>query len=72
MLVKKEFERGKTLPWVPLPDSSTDIPDNPKLTLLVGKPALEWDGADADVRNTVAEWTKQRGDAARSYPAALV
>jgi hypothetical protein len=38
----------------------------------VGKPALEWDGADADVRNTVAEWTKQRGDAARSYPAALV
>jgi hypothetical protein len=71
-LVKKEFERGKTLPWVPLPDNSTDIPDNPKLTLLVGKPALEWDGADAQVRTTIAAWTKQRGDAARSYPAALV
>jgi hypothetical protein len=71
-LMKKEFERGKTLPWVPMPDNSTDIPDNPKLTLLVGKPALEWDGADAQVRTTIAAWTKQRGDADRSYPAALV
>ncbi len=45
--VKKEFERGKTVPIVPFPQDSASVPDTPKLTLIVMEPELEWTGSGA-------------------------
>jgi len=70
-LVKSEFERGKTLPIVPFPAESADIPDSPRLTLVVMDPDIEW-GGNGNLRQRIAEWTRQRSKDARLYPGALV
>lgn len=70
--VKREFERGKTLPWVPMPADGTEVPDNPKLTLVVLDPGFEYLGSDRALRAKLADWTKNRGSTQRSYPAAIV
>jgi len=70
-LVKKEFERGASIPIVLFPEDSTAVPDSPRLTLVLMEPDLEWSGGDT-IRQQVAEWTKQRGESPRFYPASLV
>jgi len=70
-LVKTEFERGRTLPIIYNPTDSTDIPDSPRLTMIVLDPETEWTGK-GDLRQRLAEWTRNRGSSARLYPAALV
>jgi hypothetical protein len=47
------------------------VSDSPKLTLVLMDPEAEWSDGGA-VRAQVAEWTKQRGNSPRLYPAALV
>jgi hypothetical protein len=70
-LVKKEFERGASVPIVPFPEDSGTIQDSPRLTLVVMDPEWEWTGS-GDLRDQIAEWTKQRGKSPRLYPGSLV
>jgi hypothetical protein len=80
-LVKKEFERGASIPLVPFPNDGSAIQDSPKLTLVVMDPELEWTGLPAgasaqagagSLRQQIAEWTKQHGKSPRLYPGSLI
>lgn len=70
-LVKKEFEKGATVPIVPYPSDGTAVQDSPRLTLVLVEPRQEWTG-NSDLKKQIAEWTTQRGNSPRLYPGALV
>ena len=70
-LVDDEFRKGASISVVPFPADGAEIPDTPRLTLVVADPELEWSGAGA-LRTQVAEWTRSRGKSPRLYPGALV
>ena len=70
-LVEEEFRRGASISVVAFPGEGTEIPDTPRLNLVVADPAVEWSGGGA-VRAQIAEWTRQRGKSPRLYPGALV
>ncbi len=70
-LVDAEFARGVTLPLVPFPGTAMDIPDTPRLSLVVCDPETEWTDDRATARR-IAEWTRRRGNSDRLYPASLV
>lgn len=69
--VKQVSEKGHEIPVYPLISDGTDVPDAPKLTLVVLDPEIEW-YSEGTIRKKLAEWTRQRGASARFYPAALV
>ena len=56
-LVRKEFERGASIPLVPFPKDGSAIQDSPKLTLVLMDPELEWVGT-GPIRQQIAEWTR--------------
>lgn len=70
-LVEDEFRRAAVIPVVPFPSDGAEIPDTPRLTLVVADPEVEWSGAGA-LRAQIAEWTRSRGKSPRLYPGALV
>jgi len=70
-LVEDEFRRGAGTPVVPFPRDGAEVPDTPRLTLVVAEPEAEWTGS-ASPRENIAEWTKQRGKSPRLYPGSLV
>src|SRR5438445_3830648 len=70
-LVEDEFRRGASIPILPFPRDGAEIPDAPRLTLVVAGPAVEWSGA-GPLRTQIAEWIRQRGKSPRLYPGALV
>ncbi|HYV05281.1 MAG TPA: hypothetical protein VFB82_11875 [Blastocatellia bacterium] len=70
-MVEKEFDRGASIPVVRFPEDDTVIQDSPKLTLVLMEPDSEWTGG-GELRERIAQWTKQRGRSSRLYPAALV
>jgi hypothetical protein len=70
-LVEDEFRRGASIPVVPFPSDGAEIPDTPRLTLIVADPETEWSGTGA-LRAQLAEWTRSRGKSPRLYPGALV
>jgi hypothetical protein len=70
-LVEDEFRRGASIPVVPFPRDGAEVPDTPKLTLVVAEPETEWTGSGSQ-RAQIAEWTKQRGKSPRLYPGSLV
>jgi hypothetical protein len=70
-LVEEEFRRGASIPVVVFPRDGADVPDTPKLTLVVAEPEMEWNGGSS-VRAQIAEWTKRRGKSPRLYPGGLV
>jgi hypothetical protein len=70
-LVEDEFRRGASVPVVAFPQDGAEIPDTPRLTLVVADPELEWSGGGT-LRERIAEWTKYRGKSPRLYPGALV
>ncbi len=70
-LVKKEFERGVSIPFVPFPKDGSVIQDSPKLTLVLMDAELEWSGT-GPLRQQIAEWTKQHGKSPRLYPGSLI
>ena len=70
-LVEEEFRRGASIPVVAFPVDGAEIPDTPRLTLVVASPESEWTGSGA-LRAQLAEWTRQRGKSPRLYPGALV
>ncbi len=69
-LVEGEFRRGATIPIVPFPSDGAEIPDTPRLSLVIGDPDAEWTGS-GPLRSQIAEWTRRRGASPRLYPAAL-
>ncbi len=70
-LVEEEFRRGASIPVVPFPRDGAEVPDSPRLTLVVVDPEAEWT-AGGSLRSQIAEWTKQRGKSPRLYPGSLV
>lgn len=70
-IIRREFERGASIPLVLFPPNGMDVQDTPRLTLVALNPEVEWTGAGT-VRNEIAEWTKQRGKSPRLYPGSLV
>ncbi len=70
-LVEDEFRRGASIPIVPFPSDGAEIPDTPRLTLVIVEPESEWT-VTGSLRTQLAEWTKQRGISPRLYPGALV
>ena len=59
-LVEDEFRRGASIPVVPFPSDGAEIPDTPRLTLVVADPEAEWSGGGRSAAQ-IAEWTRQRG-----------
>jgi len=70
-LIKNEFAKGKSINLVFFAGDGTDVPDTPKLTLIVLDPSMEW-VANNGIRKKLAEWMKQRGLSPRLYPASLI
>lgn len=70
-LVKKEFERGATIPVVYFPGDGTAVQDSSKLTLVLMDPETEWSNT-GPLRQQIAEWTRQRAKSPRLHPGALV
>jgi len=70
-LVEDEFRRGASIPVVAFPGDGAEIPDTPRLTLVVADPGMEWSGGGA-LRQKLVEWTRRRGKSPRLYPGALV
>ena len=70
-LVEEEFRRGASIPVVPFPSDAAEIPDTPRLTLVIADPEMEWPGSQT-LREQVSDWTRHRGKSPRLYPAALV
>jgi hypothetical protein len=70
-LVEDEFRRGASIPVVAFPRDGAEIPDTPRLTLVVADPDSEWSETSA-LRAQFADWTRNRGKSPRLYPGALV
>lgn len=70
-VVKKEFEKGATVPIVPFPTDGTAVQDSPRLTLVLMEPYQEWTGTSV-LKKQILEWCTQRGNSPRLYPGALV
>ena len=66
-LVEDEFRRGATIPVVPFPSDGAEIPDTPRLTLIVADPETEWSGAGA-LRAQIAEWTRNSRKVTTALP----
>lgn len=70
-LVQAEFDKGRTMPIAYFPKDSSSIESNPRLILVVEDPELEWT-SKGELRQRIAEWTRQRGASQRLYPGALI
>jgi hypothetical protein len=70
-LVEDEFRRGASIPVVAFPRDGAEVPDSPRLTLVVVEPETEWTEG-GPLREQIAEWTRQRGHSPRLYPGSLV
>ena len=70
-LVQAEFERNATLPIACFPEEGADVPDSPRLSLVVLDPRTEW-ADDGPAREQAAQWSRTRGASPRLYPGALV
>jgi len=70
-IVQREFERGKALPIIPFPEDGTSVQDTNKLSLVVLGPEQEW-AEKGDLRQTIYEWTRNRGNSPRLYPGSLI
>ena len=68
-LVRAEWEQSSPVPIVLFPETNEDIPDKPKLTLVVVDPDKS---LDDDIRKRLSSWTKTRADSRRLYPASIV
>lgn len=70
-LVRKEFERGATVPVVFFPPDGAAVQDTQRLTFVVVDPDEEWTGGE-NLKDRISEWTRQRGKSPRLYPGSLV
>ena len=70
-IVENEFLKGKTLPIIPFPEDGAAVQDTVRLSLAVLSPAQEW-AEDGSLRQTILEWTRNRGNSPRLYPGSLI
>ena len=70
-LVEREFNRGAGIQKVYFPEDSTAVTDDPRMTLVVMGPELEW-RENNHIADRISQWTRERGRSPRLYPAALV
>jgi len=70
-LVKEEFERGRSVPVVYYPVESSEIPDSPRLTIVVVDPDQDWTG-NGTLRQKLTEWTRTRNNSNRLFPGSLI
>jgi hypothetical protein len=70
-IVRREFERGATLPLIPFPEDGSAVSDSPRLTLVVLDPETEWNHG-SPLEQKLADWTQRRGESPRLYPGALI
>jgi hypothetical protein len=70
-LVRREWERGASIPLNLFPEDGTAIQDSPKLLLVIMDPEVEWSG-NGPIRRDIAEWSKNRGKSPRLYPGSIV
>ena len=70
-IVRKEFEQKPAAGLHPFPADGSEVPDTPRLTVVVLDPQTDWDER-GELRQTLAQWTKARGQSQRAYPGALV
>ena len=68
-LVQDEFMRGASPPPRCFPPDGADVPDSPRLSLVVIDPEDEWSPSR---RERLAAWTRVRGESPRLYPGAIV
>src|SRR5271166_2258973 len=69
--IQREFDRGKTLPIIPFPEDGAAVQDTTRLSLVVLGPEQEWTETGA-LRNTMCDWTRNRGTSPRLYPGSLL
>jgi hypothetical protein len=70
-VVEDEFRRGASVPVMAFPADGAEIPDTPKLSLILLDPGLEW-LPSSPLGQQLSEWTRNRGNSPRLYPGALV
>jgi hypothetical protein len=70
-IVENEFLKGKTLPVIPFPEDGAAVQDTTRLSLVVLSPAQEW-ADDGSLRQTILDWTQNRGNSRRLYAASLI
>ncbi len=68
-LVESEFKAGADLPLVLFPKDSAEIPDSPRLTVVVADPDP---AEDEKVRERIENWTVERSGSPRLYPGSLI
>jgi hypothetical protein len=69
--IQREFDRGKTLPIIPFPEDGAAVQDTTRLSLVVLGPEQEWTETGA-LRETMCDWTRNRGTSPRLYPGSLL
>ena len=69
--IQHEFDRGKSLPIIPFPEDGTAVQDTTRLSLVVLGPEQEWTETGA-LRETICDWTRNRGTSPRLYPGSLL
>lgn len=70
-IIENEFLKGKALPVIPFPEDGTAVQDTTRLSLVVLSPAQEWT-EDGSLRQTILDWTRNRGSSPRLYPGSLI
>jgi hypothetical protein len=69
--IQREFDRGKDLPIIPFPEDGAAVQDTSRLSLVVLGPEQEWTETGA-LRETMCDWTRNRGTSPRLYPGSLL
>ena len=69
--IQREFDRGKTLPIIPFPEDGAAVQDTTRLSLVVLGPEQEWTETGG-LRETMCDWTRNRGTSPRLYPGSLL
>lgn len=70
-IVENEFLKGKALPVIAFPEDGAAVQDTTKLSLVVLSPAQEW-SEDGSLKQTILDWTRNRGSSPRLYPGSLI
>jgi hypothetical protein len=70
-IVETEFLKGKALPVIPFPEDGAAVQDTTRLSLVVLSPTQEWT-EDGSLRQTILDWTRNRGSSPRLYPGSLI
>lgn len=71
IIAEREFRKGASIPIIMFPENGSEVPDSPRLTMVVLSPEIEWTGT-GELRESISKWMVKRGDSGRLYPGSLV